>query len=101
MSETDLTEVVDEAVRRAKLAYKSGDKNPLDHGFAHMEVDGRTRLARALREHPDVDAEDSSYITIDGISRYLTPQRKAYRAFVRTLGDYGIETDVDVYGRLD
>lgn len=90
------------AVDAARDAYKEEDQNPLDHGFAHMDVDGRTSLARALREHPLVDAGDSSYVTIDGVNRYLTPQRAAYRAFVRTLEDYGVDIDhVTISGRLD
>jgi hypothetical protein len=90
------------AVDAAKDAYNDTPENPFDHGFAHMDVDGRTSLAHALREHPDVDASDTSYITIDGLSRYLTPQRKGYRAFVDTLDDYGVDTgQVTVYGHLD
>lgn len=98
---SDLDGAVGAAVDAAQEAYEGTPNNPMDHGFAHMEVDGRTSLAHALKRHPDIDAGDSSYITIDGVTRYLTPQQKAYRAFVSTLEDYGVDTDVDVRGRLD
>jgi hypothetical protein len=99
---SDLDVAVGAAVDAAQDAYDDTPENPFDHGFAHMDVDGRTSLAHALREHADVDASDPSYVTIDGLSRYLTPQRKGYRAFVDTLDDYGVDTGhVTVYGRRD
>jgi len=99
---SDLETVVDEAVDAAKTAYAEEPNNPFDHGFAHMEIDGRTRLAKAIQAHPKVNASDSSYVTIDGVSRYLSPQQAAYRAFVETLDDHGVDTDhVSRHGRLD
>lgn len=99
---SDLDVAVGAAVDAAQNAYDAADESPIDHGFAHMEVDGRTRLAAALQEHPDIDASDSSYVTVDGLSRYLTPQQKGYRSFVETLEQFGIDTDhVSVHGRLD
>jgi len=100
MSELDVA--VGAAVESAQKAYDSGDKNPFDHGFAHLEVDGRTSLAKALQEHPAVNASDSSYVTVDGLSRYLTPQQAGYRAFIETLEDYGVDVGhVSRHGRLD
>jgi hypothetical protein len=96
-----LDEAVDEAVQVAKDVYDDANKNPFGHGFAHIEVDGRTSLAHALKAHPDVDASDTSYITISGLTRYVRPQKSAYRAFRATLAENGIETDVVVKGRLD
>lgn len=99
---SNLDVAVGEAVEAAEAAYADADENPLDHGFAHVDVDGRTSLAKALKRHPKVDASDTSYVTIDGLSRYLTPQRAGYRAFVETLDDYGVDTDhVTISGRLD
>jgi hypothetical protein len=99
---SDLETAVDEAVDAAKTAYADEPNNPFDHGFAHMEIDGRTRLANAMQDHSQVDAGDSSYVTIDGVSRYLSPQQAAYRAFVETLDDHGIDTDcISRHGRLD
>jgi len=101
-NDTNLDVAVGAAVDAAQDAYEQADKNPFDHGFAHMDVDGRTSLARALEGHPDVDADDASYVTIDGVSRYLSPQKKAYREFVDALEDYGVDTDhVTISGRLD
>lgn len=99
----DLNVAVGDAVQSAKDAYDEADANPLDHGFAHIEgVDGRTRLAQALKEHPDVQADDWDYVTVSGLSRYLTPQQRGYRAFIETLEDYGVDTDgIYVRGRLD
>lgn len=99
---SDLETAVDDAVATAKERFEAGEKNPLDHGFAHMEVDGRTRLATALAAHDAVDAEDSGYVTIEGVSRYLTPQQAAYRAFRETLKGHGVDVNhVRVRGRLD
>jgi uncharacterized caspase-like protein len=99
---TDLDVAVGDAVDSAQAAFEEADKNPLGHGFAHMDVDGRTSLAHALKRHPDVDASDTSYVTIDGVSRYLSAQRAAYRAFRDTLEDYGVDTDhVTISGHLD
>ena len=100
---SDLEVAVGAAVDAAQEAYEQAENNPMDHGFAHIEgVDGRTSLASALASHPDVAADDWDYITVDGVSRYLTPQRKAYRAFLDTLEDYGVDTDgIYVRGRLD
>jgi hypothetical protein len=99
---SELQSAVETAVERAIEAYENEPQNALDHGFAHVELDGRTRLARALQAHEQVDATDSSYVTIQGVSRYLTPQRKAYREFVRVLDEHEIDVEhVSVYGRLD
>lgn len=98
---TTLDDAVEEAVKIAKDVYDDGEKNPFGHGFAHMEIDGRTSLAHALKSHPDVDASDTSYITIDGLTRYVSPQRSGYRAFCETLESHGIDTEVVVKGRLD
>jgi hypothetical protein len=93
---------IDAAVSEAKDAYEQADVSPIDHGFAHIEgIDGRTSLGRALKAHPKVDADDTSYITIDGVSRYLTPQQAAYRAFLETLEEHDIDHDAYVRGRLD
>lgn len=98
----DYNEAIDAAVSEAKHAYEQADENTLDHGFAHIEgVDGRTSLGRALKAHQKVNADDTSYITIDGVSRYLTPQRAAYRAFLETLEEHDINHDAYVRGRLD
>jgi len=99
---SQLDTAVDKAVLAAKEAYDEADENPFDHGFAHIELDGRTSLAREMKKHDAIDADDSNYVTISGVSRYLTPQRRAYRAFVSTLDDHGVDTDhVNVFGRLD
>jgi len=99
---SDIDVAVGEAVERAQETFDAADKNPLDHGFAHMDVDGRTRLAGALQEHVEVDASDASYVTVDGVQRYCSPQRAAYRTFVETLEEYDIDTDhVTVHARLD
>jgi len=94
---------ISEAVDTALESYENADKNPLDHGFAHIEgIDGRTKLARKLRECPQINTRDWDYVTIEGVSRYLTPQRKAYRAFIKTLDENDIDTsDIYVRGRLD
>ncbi|AGF91260.1 hypothetical protein HAPG_00074 [Halorubrum phage GNf2] len=99
MSEGAVSEAVDAALE----SYENADESPLDHGFAHIEgVDGRTKLASKLRECPQVNTRDWDYVTIEGVSRYLTPQRKAYRAFIETLAENGIDTsDLYVRGRLD
>jgi len=91
------------AVEAAQAAYEQAEVSPMDHGFAHIEgVDGRTSLANALQSHPDVATDDWDYITVDGVSRYLTPQRDAYRAFIDTLEDYGVDTEgIYVRGHLD
>lgn len=94
-------EAIDAAVSEAKNAYSEADVSPFDHGFAHMNLDGRTKLAKEMENHPLIDASDSSYVTIDGITRYLTPQKAAYRAFVNELREHGIDTEVRVSGRLD
>ena len=99
----DYNVAVGEAVEAATAAYENTDKNPFDHGFAHIEgVDGRTSLAAAMREHPKVETREWDHVTIMGVSRYLQPQQKAYRAFIDTLEDYGIDTS-GIYsrGRLD
>lgn len=102
MSKTNLDKAVDEAVQNAQDTYNEGEGHPLDHGFAHMEIDGRTALANAFSAHPDIEAETYDYVTVDGLSRYLTPQREGYRAFVDTLEAHGIETDsILIRGRLD
>jgi len=66
-----------------------------------MEIDGRTKLAKAMRNHPDIDASDSDYVTIDGVSRYQIPIREAYTAFRKTLEKHDIDYAVHVYTRLD
>lgn len=101
MSKLDVA--VGEAVSNAKEAYKNAEKSPIDHGFAHIAgIDGRTSLASALENHPDINTEYWDHVTIDGVSRYLSPQQSAYRKFVQTLEDYDIDTDgIYVSGRLD
>jgi hypothetical protein len=91
------------AVDAATDAFESADKHPLNHGFAHLEgIDGRTALASALEAHPDVRTEHWSHVTVDGVSRYLNPQMSAYRAFIETLDNYGVDTDgIRPSGRLD
>ena len=97
----DYNEAIDAAVSEAKDAYSEADTSPFDHGFAHMDLDGRTKLAKEMCNHPLIDESDSSYVTIDGITRYLTPQKAAYRAFVAELREHGIDTEVRISGRLD
>jgi hypothetical protein len=97
----DYNETIDAAVSEAKDAYSEADVSPFDHGFAHMNLDGRTKLAKEMNNHPSIDASDSSYVTIDGVTRYLTLQKAAYRAFVNELRDRGIDTEVRISGRLD
>jgi hypothetical protein len=99
----DLQAAIDVAVTAAQDAYEDEPNNPMDHGFAHIEgLDGRTTLARELRDHPQVDASDSDYVTVSGMSRYLSPQQSGYRAFIDVLDDEGVDvSDLYVRGRLD
>lgn len=96
-------DAIDKAVTAAKEAYENTDNNPLDHGFAHIEgIDGRTKLARELEKHPQINTDNWDYVTIKGLNRYLSPQRSGYAAFIETLEENGINTD-EIYqiGRLD
>jgi len=95
------TKTLDDAVTAAKIAFDGTDKHPFGHGFAHMELDGRTSLAKAMKAHPDVSADNSDYVTVDGVNRYLAAQKAAYSAFCDVLDDAGIETDITIAGRLD
>ena len=96
-------DAIDTAVTAAKEAYENTETNPLDHGFAHIEgIDGRTKLARKLEKHPKVETDNWDYVTIEGLNRYLTPQRNGYAAFIETLEKEGIDTDgMYQIGRLD
>ena len=99
----NLNVAVGEAVSDAKEAYKNAEKSPIGQGFAHIEgVDGRTSLAAAMNDHPDVEVTDWDYITVSGVSQYLAAQKSAYRTFISTLEDYGVDTDgIYVRGHLD
>jgi hypothetical protein len=74
----------------------------MDHGFAHIRgIDGRTTLAREMKEHDDIDVR-SGQVYIDGLSRYLTAQRVGYQHFLGVLEENDVDTqDARVYGRLD
>jgi hypothetical protein len=101
----DLQSAIEEAVYEAKTTYEDANKSPIDHGYAHVGgVDGRTRLADALKQHDDVDVSRDSYhgttVTIDGINRYLAAQRGAYDAFIKTLQAHGVSGagDLNLFG---
>lgn len=78
---------IDRAVEAAREAYDEANHNPLDHGHAWISVDGRTSVAHAMREHPDVSlrTDGETTATISGVDRYLGAQRSAYRAFLDAL----------------
>jgi len=89
--------VLDTAVEAAEETYELARQSPCDHGHAMIVgLDGRTELAHACDEHADIDVSSDDYhgttLTIDGMSRYLTPQAQAYQAFIDTL----LEHDIDV-----
>lgn len=91
-----MQDAIDAAVKAAQEAYDAANKNPLDHGYAHIEgVDGRTRLASALQAHPRTGVSTGGVggtsVAIDGINRYLGPQTSAYRAFIDTLQEHDID----------
>lgn len=96
-----MQEAITAAVLAAREEYENADKSPIDHGYAHVQgVDGRTRLASALKEHPDIDVRTGGYhgttLTVSGVTRYASAQRKAYRAFIDELENQGIEQAEDL-----
>ena len=104
---TAMQDALDTAVAEAKRAYESTDKSPIDYGFALVKgIDGRTSLAHACRDHPDIDVSNDSYhgttVTIDGLTRYLMPQQRGYRAFIRVLEENGVDAqDMRVWSHAD
>jgi len=92
-----MQDAIDNAVSSAEETYENARQSPFDHGYAMVVgLDGRTSLAHACRDHPDLDVSNDSYygttVTIDGMSRYLNPQARAYQAFIDTL----LTHDIDV-----
>lgn len=90
----DLSAAISEAAMRAREEYQAAEKNPLDHGHAFVKgLDGRTRLARALKEHKAVDVQTGGYhgttIHIRGVDRFLSAQRAAYNEFISALKEMG------------
>lgn len=97
----DIQESINESVKEAKATYKDSNKSPIDHGYAMVKgIDGRTRLAQELKKNPHVHVEAGGYhgttIRINGLDRYLTAQKGAYNAFIRSLMSRGIEAE-DLY----
>lgn len=92
----DIQDAINEAVLEAQSTYQDASKSPVDHGFAMLKgLDGRTRLARELQEHPQVHVDTGGYhgttVRIQGVERYLTAQRGAYDVFVKTLKSLGVD----------
>jgi len=97
-----MNKAIQTAVEAAKDAYESADKSPVDHAFVMLKgIDGRTSLAHALKACDDIDVSNDDYhgttATIEGITRYGMAQKQAYHAFIRTLEDNGIDTDMQVW----
>lgn len=94
------TTTITAAVAEAQDAYENAEKNPFDHGFAMITgLDGRTKLAKDLKDHRMVTVDTGGYhgttATIRGISRYAGPSEKAYRAFLAVLEENGYDRAAD------
>lgn len=91
----DMREVLDRAVMEACSTYKDADKSPVDHGHAMIRgIDGRTKLADAMKDHPAIDVRVGGYhgttAVVDDVNRYLSAQRGAYESFIKTLQAEGV-----------
>lgn len=107
-SAAEPTDPISRAVFEARATYKDADKSPVDHGHAFLKgLDGRTKLAKRLEEHPAVDVDKGGYhgttVHIDGVDRYLTAQRGAYAAFRDVLRAEGFESaaEMDIWAHAD
>lgn len=103
-----LQAAIDEAVMEAKATYKDADKSPIDHGYAMVKgIDGRTTLAKRLQADDRVRVTTDGYhgttLTIEGVNRYLVPQRGAYDVFIKTLQAHEVSGagDLRVWARAD